>query len=243
MYTAPDKVTEQGYDMQFGTNVLGVYIELACHKTSDPQKTFRSLLPHKVAPACSHGDHKELTRWDHTSRQCGLYRSQQGSAWGYPMVHGLARRKWCTRGTEETRHAQIIWPEQIGENMVFSVGSHSLSDKFTFFGRETSYSQMNSLDDTAEKGSCPFRYIRDPSTRICRVIQVHLYSSSDGLQHTLCHMGRSILCLLVRPLLPASSMAKWVFAHPKLAPRSHTDLQYMHCFIVSCPLGTGYTSK
>jgi hypothetical protein len=28
MYTPPDKVTEQGYDMQFGTNVLGVCTEV-----------------------------------------------------------------------------------------------------------------------------------------------------------------------------------------------------------------------
>jgi NAD(P)-dependent dehydrogenase (short-subunit alcohol dehydrogenase family) len=26
MYTPPEKVTEQGYDMQFETNVLGVFI-------------------------------------------------------------------------------------------------------------------------------------------------------------------------------------------------------------------------
>jgi hypothetical protein len=39
MYTPPDSVTEQGYDMQFGTNVLGVCIEVAYpyHKTSDSQ--------------------------------------------------------------------------------------------------------------------------------------------------------------------------------------------------------------
>jgi hypothetical protein len=35
MYTPVDKITEQGYDMQFGTNVLGVCTEVTQHKTSD----------------------------------------------------------------------------------------------------------------------------------------------------------------------------------------------------------------
>ena len=37
MYTPPEKVTEQGYDMQFGTNVLGVCIELTYHQISRSQ--------------------------------------------------------------------------------------------------------------------------------------------------------------------------------------------------------------
>jgi hypothetical protein len=37
MNTPVDKITEQGYDMQFGTNVLGVCVEVAWHKTSDSQ--------------------------------------------------------------------------------------------------------------------------------------------------------------------------------------------------------------
>ena len=45
MYTPPDKVTEQGYDMQFGTNVLGVCIEVTFHRhhiLNDVQVTFTS---------------------------------------------------------------------------------------------------------------------------------------------------------------------------------------------------------
>jgi hypothetical protein len=37
MNTPVDKVTEQGYDVQFGTNVLGVCTEVTYHKTSDAQ--------------------------------------------------------------------------------------------------------------------------------------------------------------------------------------------------------------
>jgi NAD(P)-dependent dehydrogenase (short-subunit alcohol dehydrogenase family) len=72
MNTPPEKVTEQGYDMQFGTNVLGVCIEVIYITFSI---NCRSLLPHQVAPACSQGDREELSCWDRTNRQCGLYRS------------------------------------------------------------------------------------------------------------------------------------------------------------------------
>jgi hypothetical protein len=45
MYTPPEKVTEQGYDMQFGTNVLGVCIEVTYrghYILNDMQVTFTS---------------------------------------------------------------------------------------------------------------------------------------------------------------------------------------------------------
>ena len=37
MYTPVDKITEQGYDMQFGTNVLGACTEVTCRKTPHSQ--------------------------------------------------------------------------------------------------------------------------------------------------------------------------------------------------------------
>jgi hypothetical protein len=37
MNTPVDQITEQGYDAQFGTNVLGVHTEVTYHKTSDAQ--------------------------------------------------------------------------------------------------------------------------------------------------------------------------------------------------------------
>jgi hypothetical protein len=74
MSTPVDKTTEQGYDMQFGTNVLGVCTD-NLRQNITFSMTRRSLLPHQVAPACSHGDRKELTCWDRTSRQCVFSRS------------------------------------------------------------------------------------------------------------------------------------------------------------------------
>ena len=67
MYTPVDKVTEQGYDMQFGTNVLGVW-NRGNLLTITFSMICRSLLPHQVTPPCSYGDRKAFICWGRTSR-------------------------------------------------------------------------------------------------------------------------------------------------------------------------------
>ena len=62
------------------------------HRIGEFSDTYRSLLPHQIAPASSLGGLKEVTSQSSTSHQCELYRSLKGSAGRYPMDLALARK-------------------------------------------------------------------------------------------------------------------------------------------------------
>ena len=91
VYAVIDKLTTQGFDMQFGTNVLGTE-RLYQRRSFSETPTCRPLLFHQIAPSRSHRDRKELSSWIGARRQRQLPRPQRGPVGGYPMVYAHPRR-------------------------------------------------------------------------------------------------------------------------------------------------------
>jgi hypothetical protein len=85
MYPPIDKVTSQGFDLQFGTNVLGAKSKSTSHTHALRHAHSRSLLSHQAAPPRSHGDRKKVTAWNGARRQCELPRPLLWGARGHPM--------------------------------------------------------------------------------------------------------------------------------------------------------------
>jgi hypothetical protein len=114
MYAPVEKVTTQGYDLHFGTNVLGTQRCSPYKARLRPQTCDgRSLLSHQTSSPRPHGDRKEGSGEDRARGQRELSGPLYGSPGGYPMDHdhpgdGIAR------GTQEAWLCQVIWPEQDG---------------------------------------------------------------------------------------------------------------------------------
>jgi hypothetical protein len=86
MYVPAERVTSQGYDLQFGTNVLGTQRGSPYRATSHPQ-TYdrRPLLSHQTPSPCPHGDRKEGACEVRACGQCELSGPLFWSPGGYPM--------------------------------------------------------------------------------------------------------------------------------------------------------------
>lgn len=57
-----EQLTAEGYDLQFGTNVLGLYpLSLFPARVSQRDIPFRSLLFHQAVASCSHGRQEDFS--------------------------------------------------------------------------------------------------------------------------------------------------------------------------------------
>lgn len=88
VYAVIDKLTSQGYDMQFGTNVLGMgRYRNQKHRVLRRGSLCRAFLFHQIAPSTSHGDCKELSQGIGARRQRQLHRPLCGATRWYTVGH------------------------------------------------------------------------------------------------------------------------------------------------------------
>jgi len=100
MYSPVEKATSQGYDLQFGTNVLGTQRGKLLQKPDHILRHVgrRSLLSHQTSPSHPHGDSKEASRKVRARGQRELSGPLPGSPGGYPMDDAQPRDR-IARGT------------------------------------------------------------------------------------------------------------------------------------------------
>jgi hypothetical protein len=113
VYAVIDKLTSQGFDMQFGTNVLGTYETSKKPMTSflKSDHTYRTLLSHQIAPSAPHGNRKELSSGVGARRQCHVHQPPHVPIGGYTMIDSQSRRRLSCSG-EETWRDDAIQPKQ-----------------------------------------------------------------------------------------------------------------------------------
>ena len=206
MYPPIDMVTKQGFDLQFGTNVLGVNFTqintVSAHSQTHTGHFYltKLLLPLLLATAKKVPPRE--VRVINVSSIVHLRGAPDGIRWTSlsPGNDSLVARKelgtmrlYGQSKLVRTMPLQLI-PTRYLINMLFC--------------REISYSRTNSPGDMAKRGLCPSRYTQESSSRISCAILVHSYSLAGGQYNILFHTEQSLLCTLAQPPLLVSSMAK-----------------------------------
>ena len=171
MYPPVDMVTKQGFDLQFGTNVLGVNFTqintASAHSQTHTGHFYLTKLLLPLLTATAKKSPAGTVRVINVSSIVHIRGAPEGIRWPSlsPGNDSLVAR-------EELGTMRLYGQSKLVRTIPFQLISTRYPINLLFC-REISYSRTNLVGDMAEKGLCPSRYTQDLSRRISGVILVY----------------------------------------------------------------------